>query len=87
MYHYRKRSGTDFYKVATDYYGYTFVGIFSLLTVTHLLAWMGFMVSWDYVITMAFNFWVFPLVHIIGGVLVMLAYDNAYEVSQMTQRQ
>ena len=74
-------SGTDYYKMATQYYGYTFVGIFSLLTLTHLLAWMGTMVSLDYVITMAFNFWAFPLVHMIGGVLVMLAYDNAYTVS------
>ena len=77
-------SGTDYYKMATQYYGYTFVGIFSLLTVTHILGWMGSMVSLDYVITMAFNFWAFPLIHMIGGVLVMLAYDNAYTVSQDT---
>jgi hypothetical protein len=70
--------------MATQYYGYAFVGIFSLLTVTHILAWMGSMVTLDYIITMAFNFWAFPVVHMIGGVLVMLAYDNAYTVSQDT---
>ena len=78
-------SGTDYYKMATQYYGYAFTGIFSLLTFTHLLGWLlGMFITGDYLLTMIINFWGSPLLHIVGGALVMLAYDNAYTVSQDT---
>ena len=77
-------SGTDYYKMVVQYYGYAFTGIFSLLTLTHLLGWLGMFVNGDYLLTMIINFWGSPLLHIVGGVLVMLAYDNAYTVSQDT---
>ena len=49
----------------------------------HLLAWMGIGVNTDYLITMFIDFFGFPLFHLAGMVLVMLAYDNAYTVSQL----
>ena len=70
--------------MVVQYYGYAFTGIFSLLTLTHLLGWLGMFVNGDYLLTMVINFWGSPLLHIVGGVLVMLAYDNAYTVSQDT---
>jgi len=65
-------------------YGYGYLGIFSFLTLMHLVAWMGIGVNADYLITMLLDFFGFPLLHLAGGVLVMLAYDNAYTVSQDT---
>ena len=70
--------------MAHQFYGYAFAGIFSLLTITHILAMLGTGVVADYLITMAFNFWFFPLIHMVGAVFVIMAYDNAYTVSQDT---
>ena len=75
---------TDYYKMAHQVYGYGYLGIFGFLTVMHLLAWMGIMANTDYLLTMFIDFFGFPLLHLAGGVLVMLAYDNAYTISQDT---
>ena len=50
----------------------------------HLLAMLGIMVNTDYLLTMFADFWGFPLINLVGGVLAILAYDNAYTVSQDT---
>ena len=65
-------------------FGYGYLGIFSFLTVMHLLAMFGINANGDYLITMVIDFWGLPFFTMIGSVLAMLAYDNAYTVSQDT---
>lgn len=65
-------------------YGYGFLGVFSFLTVMHILAMFGIMVNTDYLLTMFIDFWGFPLLNMIGGVFAIMAYDNAYTISQDT---
>lgn len=50
----------------------------------HLLAMLGIGVNTDYLLTMFIDFFGFPLINLVGGVLAMLAYDNAYTISQDT---
>lgn len=66
------------------YYGYGYAGIFSLLSMTHILGWLGIGVNFDFFIDMIIAFFVFPLLHAGGAALITLAYDNAYTVSQDT---
>ena len=57
----------------------------SILAVSHTLAWLlGVGIQSDTLIWMTFYVFLFPLLHLVGSVLVMLAYDNAYTVSQDT---
>ena len=65
-------------------FGYGYLGIFSFLTVMHLLAMFGIGANADYLWTMVLDFWGLPFFTMIGSVLAMLAYDNAYTVSQDT---
>ena len=77
-------SGTDYYKMYNQVFGYGFLGIFGFLTVMHMLAMFGIMANTDYLLTMFIDFFGFPLLYMVGGVMAMLAYDNAYTVSQDT---
>ena len=77
-------SGTDYYKMYNQMYGYSFLSIFSFLTVMHLLAMFGIGVNSDYLLTMLIDFYVFPLLNMIGVFLAIMAYDNAYNVNQNT---
>jgi hypothetical protein len=77
-------SGTDYYKLAHQWYGYGYCIMFTGLSTLHILAWLGILVNTDYLLTMFAAFWAFPFAHLVGGVLTLLAYDNAYTVSQDT---
>ena len=57
----------------------------SVLAISHTLAWLlGIGIQSDTLIWMTFYVFLFPLLNLVGGVLAMLAYDNAYTVSQDT---
>jgi hypothetical protein len=77
-------SGTDYYKLYHQYYGYTYGVVFSLLSISHIMAWAGIGVNFDYFFAMFFAFFFFPWFHVGGSILIALAYDNAYTVSQDT---
>ena len=77
-------SGTDYYKMYNQVLGYGYLGIFSFLTVMHLLAMFGIGANGDYLVTMLIDFWGLPFFTLIGSVLAIMAYDNAYTVSQDT---
>ena len=77
-------SGTDYYKMYHQYYGYAYAGIFSALSIAHIMAWAGIGVNFDYFFDMSLAFFFFPLIQFAGSILVALAYDNAYTVSQDT---
>jgi hypothetical protein len=74
-------SGTNWYKLYHQYYGYTYAAVFSMLSISHILAWIGIGVNFDYFFAMIFAFFILPLVHVGGSVMIALAYDNAYTVS------
>ena len=48
------------------------------------MAWAGIGVNFDYFFDMSLAFFFFPIIQFVGSVLVALAYDNAYTVSQDT---
>jgi hypothetical protein len=77
-------SGTDYYKLYHQYYGYSYGAMFTLLSISHILAWIGIGVNFDYFFAMVGAFFFFPWLHVGGSVLIALAYDNAYTVSQDT---
>jgi hypothetical protein len=77
-------SGTNWYKLYHQYYGYTYAAVFSMLSISHILAWIGIGVNFDYFFAMVFAFFFFPWIHAAGAVMIALAYDNAYTVSQDT---
>ena len=78
-------SGTDYYKLYNQVYGYGYGGMCSVLALSHTLAWLlGVGVTSDTILWMIGYVWLFPLLNLVGGVLMMLAYDNAYTVSQDT---
>ena len=77
-------SGTDYYYLLHFWYGYGFCFMFTGLTLFHTLGDLGILVNFDYFITMIADFFAFPFAHFVGGILAMLAYDNAYTVSQDT---
>jgi hypothetical protein len=66
------------------WYTYGYAIMFTGLSTLHILAWLGILVNTDYLLTMFAAFFAFPFAHLVGGVLTMLAYDNAYTVSQDT---
>ena len=66
-------SGTDYYKMYNQVFGYGYLGIFSFLTVMHLLAMFGIGANADYLWTMVLDFWGLPFFTMIGSVLAMLA--------------
>ena len=78
-------SGTDYYKLYNQLYGYGYAGLCSVLTISHLLAWLlGVGVTSDAIVWMFAYVFFFPLLHLAGGALIFLAYNNAYTVSQDT---
>ena len=78
-------SGTDYYKLYNQVFGYGYAGMCSVLALSHTLAWLlGIGIQSDTLIWMTFYVFLFPLLNLVGGVLAMLAYDNAYTVSQDT---
>ena len=57
----------------------------SVLALSHTLAWLlGVGIQSDSILWMIGYVFLFPLLNFVGGVLMMLAYDNAYTVSQDT---
>ena len=48
------------------------------------MAWLGIGVNFDYFFDMFIAFFIFPFVQAAGAILIALAYDNAYTVSQDT---
>ena len=58
--------------------------MFTGISLFHILAWMGILVNVDYILTMFAAFWAYPFAYLVGSVLALLAYDNAYKVSQDT---
>ena len=45
---------------------------------------IGIEVNLDYLLTMFIDFYIFPILNMIGVLLAIMAYDNAYTVSQDT---
>ena len=45
---------------------------------------IGIEVNLDYLLTMFIDFYIFPILNMIGVLLAIMAYENAYTVSQDT---
>ena len=78
-------SGTDFYKLAHQFFNFTHIWLGSTGTLMHILTLLGlFKVDVDYGLTFFGHAILAPIIDIVGALLVFEAYYNAYTVSQDT---